>query len=90
MIPKKSLDFFLVKYKGKFYLHGPREDYGINEITARIYDLCDGKRSISNISEIISKKFSYNYDLVRKDVIEIIKKMSNLEILSLDERNINE
>ena len=65
---KKKMGLLVSKVDGKFYVCYDYEVFEINEVGARIIELCDGKNCISDISEKLSKKFDVDKAIVEKDV----------------------
>jgi hypothetical protein len=81
MVYKKTLDSMLVVHEGKFVIGKERRFFYVNETAARIYELCNGKNTIDDIVNIISKKFNINPDIIKVDTAEYIKQLLSIEII---------
>lgn len=77
----KSIDTFLNKHEGVFYIIKGRRMFKVNEIGARIYDLCNGINKETEIINIIAKKFNKSYEEIEDEVVEYIEDLLKLEII---------
>lgn len=64
----KNLKAYLSKFEGKYIISNSAEVYEVNEIGARIFDLCNGKNKLEDIVSILSKKYKINKELIFEDV----------------------
>lgn len=69
---KRNLLNTLLKVEGKFVISDGYKVFEINEIGARIFDLCNGKNSIDDISKKISSFYKKEYEDVRVDVSQYV------------------
>jgi hypothetical protein len=53
----------------------------INEPAARIWELCDGKATLDQITDAFAASYSMSASAVRDDVIYIVDKFRELHIL---------
>lgn len=58
----------LAKDDGKFYVVFNRSIYEVNEVGARIFDLCNGKNSILEMSNKLSSMFDVEKENLEKDI----------------------
>ncbi len=49
--------------------------YTMNEVGSRIWELIDGRKSLSDIKNIIIEEFEVSPDVAEKDLIEFIKQL---------------
>ncbi|MBE5891576.1 MAG: PqqD family protein [Lachnospiraceae bacterium] len=71
-IYRKNMEITLEKLDGKFYIAYDYSAYEVNEVGARIIDLCNGQNSVSDIADKLSKHFNVEYEKVLNDVISYI------------------
>lgn len=69
---KKKMGVLLDKINGKYYAVSEYTAFELNEVGARILDLCNGENDEITIAEKISKHYNQNMDVVMKDVISYI------------------
>ncbi len=56
----------------------------INRTAAEIYELCDGKRNITEIAEIQQQKYSkVSPEKITSDIIKTLRNMENMRLLRL-------
>lgn len=56
----------------------------INRTAAEIYELCDGKRNITEIAEIQQQKYSkVPPEKITSDIIKTLRNMENMRLLRL-------
>lgn len=79
----KQNGVLLEKEDGKFYIVFNYSVYEVNEIGARILDLCSGSRTVSDIAMKLSDKFNVNYDNVLKDVEAYVDMLKEKSIINL-------
>lgn len=65
---KKKIDLIVTNIEGKIYLGYEYDIYEINEISARILALCNGKNTINDIVDKISNKYCMDKNIVEEDV----------------------
>lgn len=64
----KSLKSYLAKVDGKFIITDTIQVYEVNEVGARIFDLCNGKNTVEDIAIVLAKKYGVNDEIVLEDV----------------------
>jgi len=57
--------------------------YDINKVGLIIWDLIDGKRTVKEIINLISKKFKIKNKRSEKDVVSFIKKLKTIKCILL-------
>lgn len=72
-IYKKQLGVMIDKVDGKFYILNNYVVFEINEVGARIIDLCNGSTSISEISIKLASYFQCQYEKIYTDVLGFIE-----------------
>lgn len=80
-IYKKEIGVLLDRVDGKFYVVFKYTVFEVNEVGARIIDLCNSKNNISDITEKLSKHFQMEYKDVYSDVISYIDSLKENKIL---------
>ena len=85
---KKSISLnskFIVKTKLKrvndVYILPP--GYIPNEVGVKIIKYCDGKHSVKDIIKLISKEFDGSNELIKKDVLNFIRKLLFLSLIKV-------
>lgn len=78
---KKCMGAILAKDEEKFYILRNRELYNVNEIGARIFESCNGKNSIDDISNKLLKIFDIDEELLKKDIITYVEQLTQLELI---------
>lgn len=53
--------------------------YTLNEVAARIWELIDGKRRVSEIKDKISEEFEVSPEEVERDLSELLQKLEKIE-----------
>jgi hypothetical protein len=59
--------------------------YSINEVGARIWDLCDGGHSIRDIALFISQEFDAAEETAGQDVMELLNDLSGEKLIIIRE-----
>lgn len=73
----KSLKAYLAKVDGKFIITDTIDVYEVNEVGARIFDLCNGKNTVEDIAIVLAKKYGVNEEMVLEDVKNYISILLN-------------
>jgi coenzyme PQQ biosynthesis protein PqqD len=55
--------------------------YAVDEVGGRIWDLCDGTRTVADIAAVISGEFDAPDDAVMKDVVAFVEELSGESLL---------
>ena len=63
--------------RGRWVLLAPERILTPDEIAVTVLKLCDGKRSVEEIAETLSKEYAAPVDVIRKDVIELLQEMAD-------------
>jgi Coenzyme PQQ synthesis protein D (PqqD) len=59
--------------------------YSLNEVGARIWELCDGSTNIENINEIICNEFEVTEEIALRDVIEVLNDLFQEGLITINE-----
>ncbi|MBN2962839.1 PqqD family protein [Streptococcus salivarius] len=73
----KSLKAYLAKVDGKFIITDTIDVYEVNEVGARIFDLCNGKNTVEDIAIVLAKKYGVNEEIVLEDVKNYVSILLN-------------
>jgi hypothetical protein len=57
------------------------EYYTLEPVGARVWQLCDGKRTISGIAEIISGEYEQSPEVIESDILELAKELIDEELV---------
>lgn len=80
---KKSLGCVLTRIDDSFVILQGSEIYRLNEVGARIYDLCDGNNSKKDIVEKLAKFYDGDRMEIVRDVDEFIKELWDLQVIEV-------
>jgi coenzyme PQQ biosynthesis protein PqqD len=72
---KASNDFLLLNMDDGNY-------YSLNEIGGRIWELCDGNRSVSQLVVAIAAEYDAPAEVLEKDVVELLEGLQNGKLIS--------
>lgn len=85
---KKSDSVVFRKIADEFILVPVRKDavdlkaiFSFNETGARIWELIDEKKTVSDIAKVICKEFNQEKDKVQKDAVEFITQLKDLKFV---------
>lgn len=73
---KVSEEFILVPIKKK--ADEVDSIYTMNEVGSRIWELVDGEKSLSEITDIILNEFEVSPEVAEKDIIEFINELEQI------------
>lgn len=91
MTYKKTIDTIITKSEGKYFIcSGGNRFFCVNEIGARIFDLCNGKNTESDICIILSNRFNISVEEIEHDITEYLVKLEKLKILQKVITEVNE
>ena len=78
-------DYLLEKIDNEITVYHPSLTTSLymNDSSAVIWELCDGKRTISDIVEMLQEAYPENSRQIKDDVIMIIQQLVDHEIASL-------
>lgn len=71
---KGSSDFLLFNMNDGQY-------YSLNEVGCRIWELCDGNHSITQLVETLAAEYDARPEMLVKDVIELLKELESRKLL---------
>ncbi len=57
------------------------EYYTLEPVGARVWELCDGKRTISEIAAIISQEYEESPEVIESDILELAKELIDEELV---------
>ena len=60
--------------------------YPLNSVGARIWDLCDGARSVDEIVGVLAAEFEAPEPTIRADAIEFIERLADAKLVSIERR----
>jgi len=60
--------------------------YPLNSVGARIWNLCDGARSVDEIVGLLAAEFEAPEPTIRADAIEFIERLAGAQLISLERR----
>lgn len=78
---KKTMGTVLIKHDDNFYVVNGRDVYKVNEVGARIFDLCDGKNDLDSICDTLSKFYSLSQDEIREDILSYVNDLRDLMLI---------
>ena len=78
---KKKYGVFIEVVDNEYYLIGDFEAFKLNEVGARIVDLCDGNNSCLEIAKKLSRKYGCLIDEVQSDVNDFISVLLDQELV---------
>jgi hypothetical protein len=58
------------------------EYYSLDEVGTRIWELCDGARTVSDIARCISEEFDASGESVEQDVLTFFQQLSQDDLVS--------
>jgi hypothetical protein len=61
--------------------------YSLNEVGARIWDLCDGNSNIGNITEIICDEFEVSKEIALRDILEVLSDLLQEKLITVHENS---
>ncbi|MGT2751194.1 PqqD family protein [Streptococcus orisasini] len=80
----RNLKAYLAKIDGKFIITDTINVYEVNEVGARIFDLCNGKNTLEDIAFILAKKYEVNKEMVLEDVKNYVSVLLNKNFIFKD------
>ncbi len=78
---RKKIGVLLDRIDGKFYLVYDYNAFELNEVGARIFDLCDGKNLIMDIVDKLANFYKVDKDGVQSDVTEYLNQLLRAEVI---------
>lgn len=59
------------------------EYYSLDEVGARIWDLCDGNRSAEQIALVLSEEYDADLVTIRADVVRLLNELQAAKLLEI-------
>lgn len=59
--------------------------YALDEVSYRVWDLCDGERVVEAIVSLIGEEFDAPLDTIREDVVAFLQEMLDENLLVVQE-----
>jgi hypothetical protein len=56
--------------------------FALNEVGARVWELCDGTRDVDTIVEVVTAEYDAEATAVRADVIELLEQLAAERLLA--------
>lgn len=82
MIYKKNINAKLVKVDDIFYIVDRYDVYKINEVAARIFELCNGINTNDKIAYLLSKHYALNnVEQILSDIDNYLKELIELNLV---------
>lgn len=60
--------------------------YPLNSVGARIWELCDGARSVEEIVGVLAAEFAAPEPTIRSDAIEFVERLADAKLISIERR----
>jgi len=60
--------------------------YPLNSVGARIWELCDGARSLDEIVGVVAGEFEAPEATIRADTVEFIERLADAKLVSIERR----
>jgi hypothetical protein len=57
------------------------EYFALNEVGARVWELCDGSNSVSEMVDVIGREYNAPLEVVTTDVLEVLTDLMNEKLL---------
>jgi Coenzyme PQQ synthesis protein D (PqqD) len=57
------------------------EYYTLEPVGARVWQLCDGKRTLSEIAAIISQEYEQSPEVIESDILELAQELIDEELV---------
>ena len=57
------------------------EYYTLEAVGTRVWQLCDGKRTIAEIATMIAQEFDESPEVIESDLIELVKELMDEELV---------
>ena len=56
--------------------------FALNEVGARVWELCDGERSLDEIVAVVTNEYDVEPDTARADVTELLEQLAGERLLT--------
>jgi hypothetical protein len=64
--------------------------YPLNSVGARIWELCDGARSVDEIVAMLAHEFEAPEPTIRADAVDFIERLADARLVSIERRRMGE
>jgi coenzyme PQQ biosynthesis protein PqqD len=71
---KASNDWLLLNMEDGNY-------FSLNEIGGRIWELCDGNRSVSQLAAALAAEYDTSTEVLEKDILELLERLQNGKLI---------
>ena len=58
--------------------------FALNEVGARVWDLCDGNRSVADIAGALAAEYEAPEDVILRDVVELLTELRAERLVAVD------
>lgn len=62
---------------------GGGEYYALNEVGARVWDMCDGNQSVADITSTIHLEYDASREQIEADILELLGDLEREHLLSI-------
>ncbi|HEX3874955.1 MAG TPA: pyrroloquinoline quinone biosynthesis peptide chaperone PqqD [Solirubrobacteraceae bacterium] len=82
-VPRRREDILAQDAKGQTVLLRPEDGgyYALREVGARVWELCDGERSVGDIVAAVCAEFDAPVEQVEADVLEFVGELRSERLL---------
>jgi hypothetical protein len=86
-VPKKCGDAISVQVDGQWLVHSrsTNEPLALNETARTIFERCDGKSSVAQLSQQLAEEFECSFDVIVSDVRFALAQMEKFGLVSLSD-----
>ena len=72
--PKRTAQVIAQKAKNDYLLLNMEDGnyFSLNEIGGRIWELCDGNRSVSQLAKELAAEYDASPEVLEKDIVELL------------------
>lgn len=81
--PQRKEQVICQKASNEFLLFNMQDGnyYSLNEVGQRIWELCDGSRSVAQVVDALVSEFDAPRDLLANDVVELLEQLQSGELI---------
>lgn len=85
-IPKKNPDIIWKNVRGETVLLNPESGkyYGLNKVGCAFWEKVDGKKSVSEIADLLLDEFSVEKDRLLKDLEDLLTTLTENNLIKMD------
>jgi hypothetical protein len=59
-------------------------EHTLNETALRIFELCDGESTISDIAQKITEEYEIDFETARQDVVKCVSTLEKLNVVTCE------